>query len=72
VTWVEDPYAAASGAGAVVILTEWNEFRALDLSRMAQMMSVPRMADLRNIYNAEDVRNAGFVAYTCVGRKGFS
>ena len=52
VTWMDDPYQAAAGADLIVILTEWNEFRALDLSRLAAAMANPRMADLRNIYSA--------------------
>jgi UDPglucose 6-dehydrogenase len=68
VTWMSDPYAAAQDAEAVVILTEWNEFRALDLRRLAAAMREPRMADLRNIYSAADAAAAGFTAYTSVGR----
>jgi len=68
VTWESDPYAAADGADAVVILTEWNEFRALDLPRLVGVMAHPVMADLRNIYEQEDVLEAGFAAYTAVGR----
>ena len=68
VDWAHDPYAAAEGAHAVVILTEWNEFRALDLGRLAGAMATPRMADLRNVYAPEDVRTAGFEAYVAVGR----
>ena len=71
VQWAEDPYEAAQGADLVVMLTEWNEFRALDLSRLAGGMAVPRMADLRNIYAPRDVRRAGFEAYVGVGRGGF-
>ncbi len=66
--WHDDPYQAAAGAHAVVILTHWNEFRALDLGRLAGAMAVPRLADLRNVYTAEDAAAAGFVAYTAVGR----
>jgi UDPglucose 6-dehydrogenase len=69
VTWVEDAYAAADGADAVVILTEWNEFRALDLKRLASGMRNPRMADLRNIYDVDSAKAAGFEAYDSVGRK---
>ncbi len=72
VTWEDDPYEAAQGADILVLLTEWNEFRALDLKRMAAAMARPRMADLRNIYSAQDARAAGFTAYVCVGRAGFS
>ncbi|MEY4696187.1 MAG: hypothetical protein RIT14_615 [Pseudomonadota bacterium] len=68
VIWCDGPYDAAEGADVVVILTEWNEFRALDLSRLAGRMARPRMADLRNIYQPEDARAAGFEAYAGVGR----
>ena len=71
VAWAEDPYTAAEGADALVILTEWNEFRALDLSRLARLMASPRMADLRNVYAAEDLAQAGFTAFVPVGREGF-
>ena len=68
VDWLDDPYAAATGADLVIILTEWNAFRALDLRRLAQSMAVPRMADLRNVYNREVALQAGFTAYEGVGR----
>ncbi len=68
VAWMEDPYAAAKGADAIVILTEWNQFRALDLGRMAADMSTPVMADLRNIYSADVAAAAGFASYVSVGR----
>ncbi|MAQ84562.1 MAG: UDP-glucose 6-dehydrogenase [Maritimibacter sp.] len=68
VQWEEDPYKAARGADAVVILTEWNEFRALDLKRLAKKMETPRMADLRNVYSLRDAKRAGFEAYVSVGR----
>ncbi|MEM0937170.1 MAG: UDP-glucose/GDP-mannose dehydrogenase family protein [Pseudomonadota bacterium] len=68
VTWHDDPYAAAEGADGLVLLTEWNEFRALDLERLARAMREPRMADLRNIYRDADASSAGFRAYTAVGR----
>ncbi len=68
VEWHDDPYAAAEGADAVVILTEWNEFRALDLARLAGAMRAPRMADLRNVYSPVDVAAAGFRDYVAVGR----
>jgi UDPglucose 6-dehydrogenase len=66
--WYEDPYAAAQGVDLLVILTEWNEFRALDLARLAGGMASPRMADLRNIYGSEIATEAGFEAYSGVGR----
>ncbi|MCB1370835.1 MAG: UDP-glucose/GDP-mannose dehydrogenase family protein [Rhodobacteraceae bacterium] len=67
VAWADDPYEAAAGAEAVVLLTEWNEFRGLDLDRLAGVMATPRMADLRNVYSPEAAREAGF-AYTGIGR----
>ena len=68
VKWCENAYQAAQGADVVVILTEWNEFRALDLGKLARKMETPRMADLRNIYSRDDVLAAGFTAYAGVGR----
>ncbi|MDV4144715.1 UDP-glucose dehydrogenase family protein [Shimia sp. FJ5] len=68
VHWIEDPYKAAHNADLVVILTEWNEFRALDLKRIAKKMAVPHMADLRNIYSPKDAKRAGFTAYASIGR----
>ncbi|WP_375256167.1 UDP-glucose dehydrogenase family protein [Yoonia sp.] len=69
VTWFDDPYAAVQGAHAVIMLTEWNEFRALDLREMAGRMAVPRMADLRNMYSCDYAVEAGFEAYVSMGRK---
>lgn len=69
VNWHDDPYKAANKADLLVILTEWNEFRALDLPKLAKRMATPRMADLRNIYSARDARKAGFEAYESVGRR---
>ena len=67
--WTDSPYDAAKDADLIVILTEWNEFRALDLPRLAGVMATPRMADLRNVYSADDARRAGFTAYDGVGRQ---
>jgi UDPglucose 6-dehydrogenase len=67
VEWVEDPYAAAGGADALVVLTEWNMFRALDLARLRTVMAGGVLVDLRNIYQPDEARAAGFV-YTGVGR----
>jgi UDPglucose 6-dehydrogenase len=63
----EDAYDAMDGADAVVLLTEWNEFRALDLARVKSLLKAPVMVDLRNVYNPTDMATAGF-RYTCVGR----
>ena len=68
VQWCEDAYSAAKDADGVVILTEWNAFRALDLPRLASAMRSPKMADLRNVYAPEEVRAAGFSEYISVGR----
>ena len=64
----DDPYAAIEGADAVVIVTEWDVFRALDLKRVKQLAKSPVLVDLRNIYTPADVREAGF-HYTSVGRE---
>ena len=62
-----DPYAVAQGADALALVTEWNAFRALDLSRIASAMRTPVLVDLRNIYQPEEVRRQGF-HYSSVGR----
>ncbi|MEO0681197.1 MAG: UDP-glucose/GDP-mannose dehydrogenase family protein, partial [Pseudomonadota bacterium] len=67
VQWVEDAYDAAREADAVVLLTEWNEFRALDLERLGQLMRGRVFLDLRNVYDPEDAARAGF-DYRSVGR----
>jgi UDPglucose 6-dehydrogenase len=67
VTFCDDAYECARGAHALVILTEWDAFRALDLTRIKTLLAAPVIVDLRNIYNPEDTRKRGF-AYTGVGR----
>ena len=67
VTCCENPYEAMTAADVVAILTEWNEFRALDLERTKTVMQTPVMVDLRNIYNPVDMVAAGF-RYSSVGR----
>ena len=67
VIYAQDPYSCAEGADALVIVTEWNAFRALDLDRMKGLLNAPVLVDLRNIYRADDVRARGF-SYTGVGR----
>ncbi len=62
-----DAYDAAAGADAVVIVTEWDAFRALDLARLAAAMASPVFVDLRNVYRRDAVELAGFT-YTAVGR----
>jgi UDPglucose 6-dehydrogenase len=61
------PYEAAQGADAVVIITEWDRFRALDLERLKATMHAPVIVDLRNVYRPEDLRSRGFT-YVSVGR----
>ena len=68
VHWCDNAYKAIEGADVVAILTEWNEFRALDLNRIKTTMKKPVMVDLRNIYNPDEMITAGF-DYHCVGRK---
>ena len=67
VVFCKDAYEAATGADAVTIVTEWDTFRALDLRRLASVMTAPVMVDLRNVYRPDDVRKLGF-AYSSVGR----
>jgi len=67
VIFCKDAYEAAAGADAVTIVTEWDTFRALDLRRLARVMTAPVMVDLRNVYRPDDVRKLGF-AYSSVGR----
>jgi len=67
VTWAKDCYAVAEGSDAVVILTEWNEFRALDLEKLSAIMRDPILIDLRNIYSLEEIAEASFT-YHSIGR----
>lgn len=67
VEMMPDAYAAVTGADAVVIVTEWDAFRALDLRRIRELARTPLLVDLRNIYGPEEVRAAGFT-YVSVGR----
>jgi UDPglucose 6-dehydrogenase len=67
VAYYQGPYECVEGADAAVIVTEWEQFRALDLGRVSELMACPLIVDLRNIYRPEDMRKHGF-AYTCVGR----
>jgi UDPglucose 6-dehydrogenase len=67
VTYCRDPYDCVEEADAVVIVTEWEQFRALDLERVRNLMACPVMVDLRNVYRPEDMKKYGF-AYTSIGR----
>jgi UDPglucose 6-dehydrogenase len=66
-TLCSDAYQACSGADALVIVTEWNQFRMLDLERIKSLLARPVIVDLRNIYDPTPMRAAGF-EYVCVGR----
>ncbi|MBW8302614.1 MAG: UDP-glucose/GDP-mannose dehydrogenase family protein, partial [Brevundimonas sp.] len=63
----DGPYEAVEGADVVVILTEWDQFRALDLDRVKRLMRQPVMVDLRNVYRPEDMRARGY-RYASIGR----
>jgi UDPglucose 6-dehydrogenase len=67
IMYCDDAYACAEGADALVIVTEWVQFRALDLNRLKQTMKQPVVVDLRNVYRPEEMAAAGFV-YEGVGR----
>ncbi|CAN5381355.1 UDP-glucose/GDP-mannose dehydrogenase family protein [soil metagenome] len=67
ITYCDDPYAVAKGADALVIVTEWVQFRALDLARLKREMANPVMVDLRNIYRRDEMEALGFT-YESVGR----
>ena len=67
VEYATDEYDAIKDADVLVIVTEWNQFRALDMERVKQLLKSPKIADLRNIYEPEDMRAMGF-EYVGVGR----
>jgi UDPglucose 6-dehydrogenase len=64
---VKDPYELAAGMDALVVCTEWNEFKQLDLSRIKQAMAQPILVDGRNIYEPQTLQEIGFI-YRAVGR----
>lgn len=68
VTFCSGTYETMEGADALVIVTEWNAFRALDINRVKELLSKPILVDLRNIYNPREMEQAGFV-YFSVGRR---
>ena len=68
VTFCQNAYLCAEGASALVIVTEWDAFRALDLARIKDALSEPTVVDLRNIYPPSDMRRRGF-RYFSVGRQ---
>ena len=68
VVWCDTPFDAAEEADAVVILTEWNAYRGMDLKALAQSMRAPVMIDLRNIYTLEEAQASPF-DYHSLGRR---
>jgi UDPglucose 6-dehydrogenase len=67
VTYCDSAYEAITGADALAILTEWDQFRALDLTRVQDLLKTPLVVDLRNIYDGKAMRDQGFV-YHGIGR----
>jgi len=67
VAWCQDAYDAAAGADLLVLFTEWNQFRKLDLEKLKGLLTAPRILDCRNVYDPQQMRAAGF-EYLCVGR----
>ncbi|MDA0239834.1 MAG: UDP-glucose dehydrogenase, partial [Proteobacteria bacterium] len=65
--WCDSAYETMGGAEALVIITEWNQFRSLDFEKVKALLKSPVLVDLRNIYDPDDMAAAGF-HYTCVGR----
>ena len=64
IEWCNDSYDACNKADALVILTEWNQFRALDLKKLKKLLNQPIIIDLRNIYSPEEIKNMGFKYYS--------
>jgi UDPglucose 6-dehydrogenase len=67
ISYCGDAYEAMEGADAALILTEWNQFRSLDLDRVKRLLRSPTIVDLRNVYDPLQMQEAGF-AYSCIGR----
>jgi UDPglucose 6-dehydrogenase len=65
--WCDDASGALEGADAMVVLTEWNAFRGLDMERAKTLLRQPRVIDLRNVYDPADMKAAGF-HYVSIGR----
>lgn len=67
IRYMEDAYAACKGADVVVLMTEWNQYRALDFNRITSLVSTPAFVDLRNVYDPATMRELGFT-YVGIGR----
>jgi UDPglucose 6-dehydrogenase len=70
VTMIDNPYDMAEDSDALIVITEWNEFKQLDLERIRKLMKAPILFDGRNVYDPAEVRSLGF-SYRGVGR-GFN
>ena len=68
IVFCADPYAAAEGAHATALITEWDEFKSLDFARMRSIVASPMFVDLRNVYRPDEVSQHGFTIVG-VGRK---
>ncbi|NBX04374.1 MAG: nucleotide sugar dehydrogenase, partial [Alphaproteobacteria bacterium] len=68
IAWCESAYSAMEGADLALVLTEWNEFRSLDMSKAKSLLKIPLMVDLRNVYKRKDMLRHGF-HYVSVGRQ---
>jgi UDPglucose 6-dehydrogenase len=68
IEYAKNAYDACENADAVVLLTEWNQYRALDLPRIRELLNSPVFIDLRNVYDPQKMKSLGF-QYTGVGRK---
>jgi UDPglucose 6-dehydrogenase len=64
---MDSPYQVCEGADALVLMTEWNQYRALDIPRIKSLMSTPLFIDLRNVYDPANLKELGFT-YMGVGR----
>ncbi len=67
IQYVDNSYEACDGADMVVLMTEWNQYRALDLDRISSLLSKPIFVDLRNVYDPQTMKEKGFT-YVAVGR----
>jgi UDPglucose 6-dehydrogenase len=67
VEYCDGPYSCVEDADALIIMTEWNQFRILDMEKLKHSMKTPVVIDLRNVYEPEKMRGAGF-RYACIGR----
>jgi len=67
VTYAKNAYDCVTGADALVLVTEWDQFRALDMNRVKSLLNAPNVIDLRNIYNSDDIKSLG-INYVSVGR----